>query len=79
MSMSGGKINDTELVASLIDQKDSLVDGLLYAQERIQGSMSMLLLTPEASTPPGTATAVPPSPSARRTGRSALPLRISHI
>ena len=47
MSMSGGKINDTELVASLIDQKDSLVDGLLYAQERIQGSMSMLLLTPE--------------------------------
>ena len=27
MSMSGGKINDTELVASLIDQKDSLVDG----------------------------------------------------
>ena len=47
MSMSGGKINDTELVASLIDQKDSLVDGLLYAQERIQGSMSILLLTPE--------------------------------
>ena len=44
MSMSGGKINDTELVASLIDQKDSLVDGLLYAQERIQGSMSMLPL-----------------------------------
>ena len=34
-------------MASLIDQKDSLVDGLLYAQERIQGSMSMLLLTPE--------------------------------
>lgn len=26
MSMSGGKINDTELVASLIDQKDSLVE-----------------------------------------------------
>ncbi len=47
MSMSGGKINSTELVAALIDQKDSLADGLLYAQERIQGSMSILLLTPK--------------------------------
>ena len=47
MSMSGGKINSTELVAALIDQRDSLTDGLLYAQERIQGSMSILLLTPK--------------------------------
>ena len=47
MSMSGGKINSTELVAALIDQRDSLTEGLLYAQERIQGSMSILLLTPK--------------------------------
>ena len=47
MEMSGGRINATELTASLINQKQSLVDGLLYAQEAIQGSMSILLLTPE--------------------------------
>lgn len=47
MSMGGGKINSTELVAAMIDQRDNLVDGLLYAQERIKGSMSILLLTPE--------------------------------
>lgn len=47
LEMSGGKINATELVAAIINQKDSIVDGLLYAQERIQGSMTILLLTPE--------------------------------
>lgn len=34
MEMSGGKINSTELVAALINQSDSIVDGLLYAQEK---------------------------------------------
>lgn len=47
MGMSGGKVNSTELVAALIDQRDNLVDGLLHAQEKIKGSMSMLLLTPK--------------------------------
>lgn len=47
MEMSGGRINATELTASIINQKQSLVEGLLYAQECIQGSMSILLLTPE--------------------------------
>lgn len=47
MEMSGGSINATELTAALINQKSSLVEGLLYAQEQIQGSMSILLLTPE--------------------------------
>lgn len=46
MEMSGGKINSTELVAALINQKSTIKDGLLYAQEKIQGSMSILLLTP---------------------------------
>ena len=45
--MSGGRINATELVASIINQGESLLDGLLLAQEKIQGSMSILLLTPE--------------------------------
>ena len=47
MEMSGGRINATELTAAIINQKQSLVDGLLYAQEMIQGSMTILLLTPE--------------------------------
>lgn len=47
MEMSGGRINATELVASIINQGESLLDGLLLAQEKIKGSMSILLLTPE--------------------------------
>lgn len=47
MEMSGGRINATELVAAIINQSESLVDGLLLAQEKIKGSMSILLLTPE--------------------------------
>ncbi len=45
MEMSGGMINATELVAALINQKDNLIEGIQYAQERIDGSMTMLLLT----------------------------------
>lgn len=45
--MSGGNINVTELVASLINQKDNLIDGIRYAQDQIDGSMSMLILTPK--------------------------------
>lgn len=45
MEMSGGKINPTELVASLIVGADSITEGIRYAQERIDGSMSILLLT----------------------------------
>lgn len=47
MEMSGGRINATELTASIINQKQSLVEGLLYAQEMIKGSMTILILTPE--------------------------------
>ena len=47
MEMSHGRINATELVAALINQKPTLVEGLLYAQDRIEGSMTILLLTPE--------------------------------
>lgn len=47
MGMSGGHINSTELVAALINQKATLTEGLKYAQDRIEGSMTILLLTPE--------------------------------
>ena len=46
MAMSSGKVNATELVASLINQKDDLVSGIRYAQEQIEGSMTILILTP---------------------------------
>ena len=48
--MSNGEINATELVAAIIDQKDNFIDGIRYAQEIIEGSMSMLILTPKGST-----------------------------
>lgn len=45
LEMSGGDINATELVASIINQKDNIVEGIQYAQEVIEGSMTMVLLT----------------------------------
>ncbi len=43
-AMTGGKINSTALIASLINQKDNFADGIRYAQERIKGSASILIL-----------------------------------
>lgn len=45
MAQSSGKVNDTELVASLINQKEDLVSGIQYAQDQIKGSMTLLVLT----------------------------------
>ena len=47
LEMSGGDINPTELVAALINQKLNLIDGIRYAQEQIDGSLSFLILTPK--------------------------------
>ncbi len=44
--MQNGEINPTELVAALINRKDNFIDGIRYAQEVIDGSISMLVLTP---------------------------------
>lgn len=46
MEMSSGEINATELVAALINQQDNLVEGIRYAQEQIEGSMTILVMTP---------------------------------
>ena len=43
--MSNGEINQTELVAAIINQKDNFIEGIKYAQDIIDGSMSMLILT----------------------------------
>ncbi|MCL1973341.1 MAG: amidophosphoribosyltransferase [Bacteroidetes bacterium] len=45
--LSSGSFNPTELVAQLITEKESFAHGIRYAQERIQGSCSMLILTKE--------------------------------
>lgn len=42
---SGGAVNPTELVAALIDQCDTIPAGIRYAQEQIDGSMTLLLMT----------------------------------
>lgn len=44
MEMSGGEINATELVAALINQKANLIEGIQYALETVDGSLSLLLM-----------------------------------
>ena len=45
MAMSSGKVNTTELTAALINQKETLVEGIRHAQQVIDGSSTILILT----------------------------------
>lgn len=45
MEMSNGKINNTELVASLIAREENLLAGIEAAQEKIDGSLTLLAMT----------------------------------
>lgn len=45
--MHNGDINQTELVAALINQKENFIDGIRYAQTAVDGSISILALTPK--------------------------------
>ena len=47
LEMSGGDVNPTELVAAIINQKENLIEGIRYAQEIIDGSITLMLLTPK--------------------------------
>ena len=47
--MHNGDINQTELVAALINQKENFIDGIRYAQEAVDGSISILALTPKGT------------------------------
>lgn len=47
LEMSGGDINATELVASIVNQRENLVEGIRYAQELIDGSITILIMTPK--------------------------------
>lgn len=45
--MSSGNVNSSSLVGALIAEKNSISEGIKYAQSRIKGSLSLLILTPE--------------------------------
>ena len=45
LPMNGGGINNTELVAALINQKEHFIEGIRFAQEQIDGSASIVILT----------------------------------
>ena len=47
MSKSGGEINNTELIASIVSTGEDIVEGIKIAQEKVDGSVTMLVLTEE--------------------------------
>ena len=48
-AMTGGTVNNTELIAALINRKGNFVEGIRYAQEVIEGSASILILRDNGS------------------------------
>ncbi len=47
MAMSGSQVNPTELVAALVNRKQSFAEGIRFAQEKVNGSMTILIMTAE--------------------------------
>lgn len=47
LEMSGGEINQTELIVALINQKKSILEGIQFVQQVVEGSMTMLIMTKE--------------------------------
>ncbi len=47
--MSGGKVNSTDLIAALINQKESFVEGIKFVQEIVDGTASILILTDDGT------------------------------
>ena len=45
-AMSGGRVNSNELVATLISQQRTIPEGIRYAQEMVEGTVSVLIMTP---------------------------------
>ncbi len=48
-AMTGGKVNGTQLIAALINQKSDFAEGIRYAQEQIEGTASILILKNDGS------------------------------
>ena len=47
LEMSGGDINATELVAAMINQKQNLIEGIRYVLDAVDGSLTLMLMTPK--------------------------------
>ncbi|MBQ6575482.1 MAG: amidophosphoribosyltransferase, partial [Lachnospiraceae bacterium] len=47
LAMSGSNINPTELAACLVNQKDSFVEGIKNVQRKVDGSLTLLVMTEE--------------------------------
>ena len=45
--MQNGEINQTELAAAIVNQKDNFIEGIRYVQELVDGSLSLMVLTPK--------------------------------
>ncbi len=43
-AMTGGQINNSELIAGLINQKSTFAEGIRFAQDKIEGTASILIL-----------------------------------
>jgi amidophosphoribosyltransferase len=43
--MTNGQVNVTELIAALICEKETIVEGIEYVQDIVEGSMTLLLMT----------------------------------
>ncbi len=48
-SMTGGKVNPTELIAALINQKENFADGIRFVQEVVKGTTTIIILTDKGS------------------------------
>lgn len=49
MAMSSGAVNATELVAALINEKPNFIEGIRFAQEQIEGSLTLLIMTEDGA------------------------------
>jgi len=47
MAMSNGNVNNNELIAALINRQSNIIDGIRYAQRKIKGSCTILLMYPD--------------------------------
>lgn len=45
LEMSGGEVNQTELIASVINQKENFVDGIVNVLRKVKGSITFMLMT----------------------------------
>ena len=47
LEMSGGEINQTELILAMINTQKTILEGIQYVQQKVKGSITLLVATPE--------------------------------